>query len=264
MKERPGSPLFRRLLVVSALALGAAAVLGWRLTRGPVSVSENEADGEGGAAKSPAARAVARVPDPVAYVKQRAAQDDPTTINELVQAYGAWASRPDAREARTEIVNKLLAHPDIRVGLEALLTAVQSDQTPKPVDPMWPALVEAVAARWDAVTFPMGRDMVALEERGKAKDLLIDSLASVKPEKLADSQKPLLASDLIDMYAGLRPDQRPAVDKALNALAGPDIVKILHREGLTEGSTDLQIVADKKQAVESALRHPVPDKPAEE
>jgi len=210
------------------------------------------------------ARTVARVPDPIAYVKLRAAQDDPTTINELVQAYGLWASRSDAQDARREIVTKLLAHPDMRVGLEALLTAVQSDQTPKTLDPMWPTLVEAVGARWDAVTFPMGRDMVALEERAKAKDLLIDSLASVKPEKLADSQKPLLASDLIDMYAGLRPDQKPAVEKALNALAGPDIVKILHGQGLAEGSTDLNLVADKKAAVDNALRHPVPDKPAEE
>jgi hypothetical protein len=254
--------LFRPLLVVPLLALGAAAVLGWRLTRGPVSVSE--ADGEGEASQSPAVRAVARVPDPVAYVRQRATQDDPTTVNELMQAYGAWASRPDAQEARKEIVSKLLAHPDFRVGLEALLTAVQSDQTPKLMDPMWPTLVEAIAPRWDAVTFSMGRDMVALEERAKAKDLLIDSLASVKPEKLADSQKPLLASDLIDMYAGLRPDQKPAVEKALNALAGPDIVKILNHQGLTEGSTDLNIVADKKQAVENALRHPVPDKPPQE
>jgi len=263
MKERSGRGLFRPVLVVpvvvSVLALGAAALVGWRLTRGPSSVSERD---EGGSA-SPAA-VLRRMPDPSSYVSARAGKEDPATLSELVKAYDVWASRSDALEARREIVTALLAHPDLRVGMEALMTAVAADQTPKAMDPMWPTLVQAVASRWDAVTFSFGRDMVALEDRPKAKDLLIDSLTEVKPEKLADSQKPLLASDLIDMYPSLRPDQKPGVDKALQALAGPDVVKILHGQGLTEGSTELQMVVDKKQAVENVLKHPVPDKPAEE
>jgi hypothetical protein len=260
MTDRPDRKLFRPVVVVPILALGVAAVFGWRLTRGPASVSSSEEEGPGA---SPAA-VLRRMPDPVSYVSARAGKEDPATFNELVKAYGAWSSRPDALEARRQIVTALLAHPDIRIGLEALMTAVVSDQTPKVMDPMWPTLVQAVASHWDAVTFSLGRDMVALEDRPKAKDLLLDSLTEVKPDKLADSQKPLLASDLIDMYPGLRPDQKPGVEKALQALAGPDIVKILHGQGLHEGSTDLQMVVEKKQAVENVLKHPVPDKPAEE
>jgi hypothetical protein len=256
MPGRPVRKSNRLVVVVPVVALGVAAAVWW-LHRGPRAVSDKEG-------KASAAAVVARTPDPRGYVALRAGREDGNTFGELVQAYGAWASRPDALEARKMIVKALLGHPDIRVGLEALMAAVQSDQTPKALDPMWPTLVEELSSHWDAVTFPFARDQVAIEERPKPKDLMLDSMTAVHPEKLADSQKPLLASDLIDMYPGLRPDQRPSVEKQLAALAGNDIVEILHGKGLTEGSTDLQIVVDKQRAVQAVLKHPVPDKPAEE
>jgi hypothetical protein len=243
------------VLAVPAVALGAATV--WWAARGPRHVSHPSAQGSSTAF-------VARLPDPSAYVKDRANPENPANVSDLIVAYGAWASRSDALEARKSIVHALLDHPNITVGLQALLKAVESDQTPKAMDPLWPTLVEAVSARWDAVTFSLGRDLVALEERPKPKDLLLESMTAVHPEKLADEQRPLLAADLIDMYPGLRPDQKPAVDKALEKLAGDDIVKILHGRGMQEGSTELQIVADKQRAVQQVLKHPVPDKPPEE
>ena len=136
----------------------------------------------------------------MAYVQARAGKQDTTTLAELVNAYAAWASRGDAVEARKLIVKQLLENADTRLGMEALLKAVALDSTPRTQDPLWRELVDVVGRRWDAVTVAWGRDLVHTEANPKAKDLLMESLASVTPQKIGPQQQNLLVTDLIDLY----------------------------------------------------------------
>jgi hypothetical protein len=226
------------------VVLGAAAI--WWAARGPRSAHDG-ADDEA---------EVAKLPDPMAYVRARAGRADVETVKELIGAYGKWSPREDALEARKAVIDGLLKHPDVRVGVEAVLTAVEADQTPRALDPMWPYLVQSLASVWDAVTFKFGRDLVQIESRAKPKDVLLSSLASMAEtagnKKLTDSQRTELASDLIDMYPTLKPEQKPEVDKALAALAGTDVVDILAGKGLAPGSTDLKAAAAQQRELQAA------------
>jgi hypothetical protein len=198
------------------------------------------------------------------YVATRADVTNANNVTELIAAYGAWARRGDALEARKAIVKALLSHDNLHVGLQALLAAVERDQTPRSNDPMWSALVTGVGRLWDAVSLRYGRDLVHLESRPKPRDLIIESLAEVRPEKLAEDQKPLLASELIDLYPNLQSDQKPPVDRALAALAGRDVVEILAGRGLAEGSQELELVAERDRALEQIRRAKIREAPAVE
>ena len=99
-----------------------------------------------------------------------------------MNAYAAWASRGDALEARRLIVKQLLENPNPKIGFEALLQAVALDTTPRKQDPLWRDLVEGVGRQWNAVSYPAGRDLVHTVTSPKAKDLLLESLASIPPE----------------------------------------------------------------------------------
>jgi hypothetical protein len=151
-------------------------------------------------------------------------------------------------------IRALLGHPNTRVGLEATLNAVAADRTPRAQDPMWPDLVQGVSKMWDAVTINHGRDMVMLEQRPKPRDLLMESLAAVNPQKIGDEQQQLLAQDLIDLYASAGPDQRPALERALQQMAGTDVVEILNGRGLKAGGAALPAVVKAQQDLESARR----------
>jgi hypothetical protein len=240
------------LIVVPLIVLGAAAT--WRLAHRGVPAETARSRG------TAAARAA---PDPMNYVRLRSDPQSSANLEELITAYDAWASRADALAARRAIIKTLLGHPSLPVRLEALLRAVEGDQTPREADPLWRELVREVAAQWDADTFKYGRDLVQIETRPKPKDLLLESLAALAPEKLAPAQKPLLASDFIDVYRSLKPDQKPAVDRALHALAGSDVVEILAGRGLGEGS-HLDVAAQRQRALDEIRRHPVAEAPAEE
>jgi len=255
MPGRSRSRKFRLAWLVPAAVLGAGAI--WWLARGPRSTRHDDAD-------SDSARAVARTLDPAGYVAARAGRDDPEAVKELVDAYGKWTDRADALEARKLAVKTMLAHPNIKVGVEAVLAAVDSDQTPRALDPMWPYLVQSVAATWDAMTFSFGRDLVQMETRAKPHDLLLSSLTSLAETtasaKLTDPQRYALATDLIDMYPTLKPEQKPEVDRALAALAGTDVVDILGGRGLGPAS-HLHAAVEAQQAMNQArgaLRVPMP------
>lgn len=247
-----------RKWVVPGLAVVAAGVVWWAVRPPPPGPDT------GRKATETAAAAARGTMDPASYVTARADTQNSANLNELIVAYGVWASRSDATEARKSIVKALLSHGNLQVGLEALLTAVESDQTPREKDPMWPELVAKVGSVWDAVTFRYGRDLAQLESRPKPKDLVIESLAAVRPERLADDQKPLLASDFIDMYATLKQDQKPAVDRAMAALAGKDVVEIMAGRGLTEGSKQLELVVERDRTLEAIRNTRVRERPAEE
>ena len=191
-------------------------------------------------------------PDPTAYVQARAGKDDTTAIGELINAYAAWAPRADARDARRLIVKQFLENPNARVGLEALLKAVALDTTPRNQDPLWRYLVDGVARQWDATTYAWGRDLVHTENSPRTRDLLLESLADVAPGKLTQDQQGLLVTDLIDLYPYASPDQKAALDKALVAMAGPDVVEILGGRGINQGSPPLASIQKIEQEVEAS------------
>jgi hypothetical protein len=235
-------------------------VIVWLVVRSPPPDAESASK----AARESSIAVARHAPNPMSYVTARTDTQNAANVSELITAYGVWASRSDTLAARKAIVKTLLGHANIHVGVEALLTAVDSDSTPRDQDPMWGELVSRLGNLWDAVTFRYGRDLVQIEARPKPRDLVLESLTTIRPDRLADDQKPLLASDFIDMYASLKPDQKPAVDRAMAALAGKDIVEIMAGRGLAEGSQQLQLVVERQRQLDHIRRHPVREAPAEE
>lgn len=241
-----------------ALALGATAT--WWFVRGPsvVSDADSEADSDPTSIVSKDKRR-----DPAAYVRRFVGKEDAESINQLVQIYSKWAPYPETIEARKLAVNALLAHPNVNVALEAVLTAVDGDQTRKEQDPMWRYLVQGVSKMWDSVTFPLGRDRMYIEERAKPRDLLLESLAEIPAQKLSDGQRNQLVADFIDLYPGLKADQKPTADRALAQLGSSDLVEILAGRGLGENS-HLKVVADRNRAIETARAIRLPPSPPPE
>ena len=261
MEKAPGRLPKRRSRLVwivpgaLVLALGATAV--WRVARGPSSKLDpaRQRAAEAAAARGTLTELLAKVrlePDPIAYVQARAGKDDPTALGELVNAYGAWASRGDALEARRLIVKQLLESPNPKMGFEALLQAVALDTTPRKQDPLWRDLVEGVGRQWNPVSYPAGRDLVHTVSSPKTKDLLLESLASIPPGRLTPDQQNGLVTDLIDLYPDATADQKAALDKTLTAMAGPDVVQILHGQGIKEGSPPLAAIEKINQEVEAS------------
>jgi len=240
---------------VSVLALGAITI--WWLARGPVaekevrkrSVAEAAARG---AAFADLLAALRAEPNPMAFVEARAGRDDSQAVSDLIQAYAAWASRGDALDARRAIVKRFLEGQDLKAGVAALFKAVALDTTPRRQDPMWRDLVTGVSGLWNAMTIAWGRDLVHIETDPKTKDLLLESLAQVSPQKIGPEQQSLLVTDLIDLYPTAAADQKPALNAAIAAMAGPDVVEILNGRGINEGAVQLASIQKIDQEVQSS------------
>jgi hypothetical protein len=251
---RSSKRLLRFGWIVPATILAATTV--WWLARGP---SEKEARKRAVAAASARSGQLSELlarlrldPDPMAFVQARAGKEDAAAITDLIQAYAAWATRGDALEARRQIVKQFIENPNIKVGLEALLRAVALDTTPRRQDPLWRDLVSSVSRQWDALSISWGRDLVQTETNPKTRDLLLESLAEVDRQKISSEQQGLLVTDLIDMYPYASPDQKPALDRALAAMAGSDVVEILAHRGINEGSTPIASIQKINQEVEAS------------
>jgi len=240
---------------VSVLALGAITI--WWLARGPVAEKDVRKRTVAEAAARSAAFAdllagLRAEPDPTAFVEARAGRDDSQAVSDLIQAYAAWASRGDALDARRAIVKRFLEGQDVKAGVAALFKAVALDTTPRRQDPMWRDLVTGVSGLWNAMTIAWGRDLVHIETDPKTKDLLLESLAQVSPKKIGAEQQNLLVTDLIDLYPTAAADQKPALNAAIAAMAGPDVVEILNRRGINEGSVQIASIQKIDQEVQSS------------
>jgi len=240
---------------VSVFALGAITI--WWLARGPVAEKDVRKRTVAEAAARSAAFAdllagLRAEPDPTAFVEARAGRDDSQAVSDLIQAYAAWASRGDALDARRAIVKRFLEGQDVKAGVAALFKAVALDTTPRRQDPMWRDLVTGVSGLWNAMTIAWGRDLVHIETDPKTKDLLLESLAQVSPKKIGAEQQNLLVTDLIDLYPTAAADQKPALNAAIAAMAGPDVVEILNRRGINEGSVQIASIQKIDQEVQSS------------
>lgn len=222
----------------------------WGPRRGPTRAEDEQPAPPGQAAPPAAAADRAEL---LARVSRLTHRQDSVAISELIQTYGQLANDPGSLPARQEIVKTFLSHPDREVGLGALLKAVDGDQTPRSQDPMWPYLVNSLGSFWDATSVGRGRDLVLLESREKPKDMLIESLTKVAPDKLSAEERARLLSDLIDIYPKLSPEQKPAVDQALTVLGGSDLVEILGRRGLSDDQ-HLKGAIEERRALDEARR----------
>jgi hypothetical protein len=238
-----------RIGLIAAAAVGiAAGALWWRAAgQGPRGV----ADRGGASVGRPAPGRAATRSEAQERISRLAGRDDPAALGELIDLYGKLASSPDALDARKLAFRALVANPTPALALAAALNAIALDQTPRQQDPMWPELVAGVASLWNTATIEHGRDRLALEERPKPRDVLLESLAAVSPDKLSNSQRADLAADLIDLYPRLKPEQKPAVEKALAALGSSDLIEILGRRGLAEDS-HLKAAIEERRAQEAA------------
>ena len=261
MKSTPGRSLRRFLRPtwivpgVAVLILGAVTV-GWR-ARGPASEKEvrKRAVAEAAARRAAFADLLAQLraePDPMAFVQARADRTDSEAMTDLIQAYAAWASRGDALEARRAIVKRFLEGQDLKAGVAALFKAVALDTTSRRQDPMWRDLVKGVGGLWNGLTISWGRDLVHIETDPKTRDLLLESLTEVAPQKISTEQQSLLVNDLIDLYPTATAEQKPALDGAIAALAGTDVVEVLNRRGINEGSVQLASIQKVNQEIESS------------
>ena len=240
---------------VAVLALGAITI--WWLARGPVAEKETRKRTVAEAAARSAAfadllAALRADPDPMAFVQARAGRDDSQAVSDLIQAYAAWASRGDALDARRAIVKRFLEGQNLKGGVAALFKAVALDTTPRRQDPMWRDLVTGVSGLWNAMTIAWGRDLVHIETDPKTKNLLLESLAQVSPQKIGPEQQSLLVTDLIDLYPTAAADQKPALNAAIAAMAGPDVVEILNGRGINEGAVQLASIQKIDQEVQSS------------
>jgi hypothetical protein len=232
-----------------AVAVGGAVVVLW--SNAPPRPVPTVAGIGTGATTAPPAPGGAQTADPVSLVAPLVGRQDPAAVSALIDIYGKLAGSPTALPARKLAFRALLAYPDMTIGLQAALAAIESDQTPKLKDPMWPELVQGVGQLWDAVTIEHGRDLVMTEQRPKPRDVLLESLAEVPPGKLSDVQRAALAADLIDLYPQLKAEQKPAMERALAALGGSDLVEILGRRGLADNS-HLKAAVEERRAQEAA------------
>jgi hypothetical protein len=260
MQETPGRSANRlkRFVWVVPVVVVLGAITVWLVARGPRSpeldLARKQA-AEAAAARGAMAEVLARLrleENPMVFVQSRVAREDAEAISDLMQAYAAWASRGDALEARRLIVKHFLEHPNMKIGLEALLRGVALDTTPRKQDPLWNELVTGVGGLWNAMTVAWGRDLVHLETNAKTRDLILESLAQVTAQKIGPEQQKLLVNDLIDLYPEASADQKVALDKALGTMAGPDVVEIMHRQGINEGSTPLASIQKINQEAEAS------------
>ena len=170
-----------------------------------------------------------------------------------MNAYAAWASRGDALDARRLIVKQFLENPNPKIGFEALLQAVALDATPRKQDPLWRDLVKGVGRQWNAVTVPGGtRSRAHREPAPRRRTCCWRASASIPARKLTPDQQNGLVTDLIDLYPDATPDQKVALDKALTTMAGPDVVQIMHGQGIKEGSPPLAAIEKINQEVEAS------------
>jgi hypothetical protein len=259
MQNTPGrsaSRLKRFVWVVPVVvALGAITV--WLVARG----SRSELDparkqaAEAAAARGAMAEVLGKLrleTDPMAFVQARVAREDSEAVTDLIQAYAAWASRGDALDARKLIVKHFLEHPNMKVGVDALLRAVALDTTPRKQDPLWNDLVKGVGGQWNAMTVAWARDLAHLETNPKTRDLVLESLTQVTAQKIGPEQQKLLVNDLIDLYPEASADQKVALDNALGTMAGPDVVEILHKQGINQGSAPLASIQKITQEAEAS------------
>jgi hypothetical protein len=159
------------------------------------------------------------------------------TIEDLAKSNAMPAARKQALDA-------LPAAADPSTKISVLLSAIEADQAEPEQDPMWADLVQAVAALWGNETLGWGLSLMHSEARPKARRAVISSLARLAASErgsrmgMAPEHRELLQNNLIDLYQGLAPEEKPQVLAGLEKIASRDVVAVLQGRGLYDESLD--------------------------
>jgi len=178
----------------------------------------------------------------------------------LIDLYADLAGDPASVGVRTLALRGLFSEPSVALRLKRVLDAVAADPTPAPRDPVWPELTKRLAEQWTPELFDKGRDLMLMEQRGRARRALVASFVDLaKSNQIASEEhRNALLTDLIDVHALVEPDQRPEVQDAVRVLGGNDPADLLAGRGLT-GGDKLELQAEYERNLETAMKTLLPN-----
>lgn len=189
-------------------------------------------------------------------VAQLAATPGIVSERELVDLYTLWSGQEDKVWARRKIVDALLALADHRRGLNLLVEAIGSDETPTSSDEMIDYAAERLQAYWsEPKTYNYGRDLMLVQQAEKPRALLARSLVDYT-SRLDETSDPeyqkrtTLASDMVDVYFQSKDEgSREQMLAGLDDLGASDMSKLMRSPDLDPkelASVRLQIDATEK------------------
>jgi hypothetical protein len=192
----------------------------------------------------------------VAYVADLVRQGNTGAQEKLVQAYGEWSTDPSAADARTLALGALLREPQLPLKVSRVLQAVAGSKIPPEQDPVWPRVVESLAALWDGADFNRGRDLMMMETRPIPRRALIESFGALGTDRMTHldtNQRNALLADLIDIYHDRQtaPETKPKIEATVRALGGDDLGSVLAGADVNKGSKHPAIVEYERQLTEA-------------
>ena len=154
-----------------------------------------------------------------------------------------------ASSDRRGAMNDLLSQGDAPTRLTMLLEAAAADPSAPDKDPLWPALVQGLAAIWQGDTLASGMDLMFTESRPRARDAVVSSFAKLALERtgeLTPAQQQKLTEYFIDLHGRLPAFQRREVEMAARKIGGNDVADLLQGKS----PDNLEVHRDYNQALE--------------
>ena len=151
-------------------------------------------------------------------------------------------------------MNDLLSQGDAPTRLTMLLEAAAADPSAPDKDPLWPELVQGLAAIWQGEpTITAGLYLLFTESRPRARDAIVSSFAKVALERtgeLTPAQQQKLTEYFIDLHGRLPAFQKREVEMAARKIGGNDVANLL--EG--KSPDNLEIHREYHQALEASQK----------
>jgi len=154
-----------------------------------------------------------------------------------------------ASSDRRGAMNDLLSQGDAPTRLTMLLEAAAADPSAPDKDPLWPALVQGLAAIWQGDSITSGMDLMFTESRPRARDAVVSSFAKLALERsgeLTPAQQQKLTEYFIDLHGRLPAFQKREVEMAARKIGGNDVADLLQGKS----PDNLEIHREYNQALE--------------